>query len=333
MKRYFTHELTRRILRAIVRDSGRKLLALFLALGLYFAVSYRLGKTESLRLPNVPVEIVLPDGVVNVDAQVPPVELTVTGRPKKLKVISSRDVTARVKIPAGSFVPGSPYELKLSPEDFRVPTGARILDLEPREIFLNLEPLVTKRIRVEPRYDSLDRLSPDYKIDSTVCAPSEVSVTGPASRVNELRQVATRPIPLDQTVNESFDYHVDLRPIEDLTLTPSRVGVRINVQRKYSSRNFRNLPLAVFGPPEQRAKFQVTLPEKLAVEVAVTGPETVLGQLQNLNLRPYLDIGGLREAGSFDLVPNCMIVGIDDSELKVRMIRPDRVTVTVTPRQ
>lgn len=328
MKRMFPHAFGG-FWRMVVLDFWRKLLALFLALLLYGAVNYRFARSEPMRLAGVPVEVMLPDGVVNVDQRVPPVEVTVAGSARIIKVISSRDIQARIRIPEGSFVPGMPYELKLSPADFKLPAGVEILEVEPREILLNLEPLITRKVPVEIKFDSIDRLSPDYKIDRVSCAPTEVSVSGPASKVNELRTIATRPIPLDQTVTDSFDYGANLRPVEDIKISPVRVAARIEIARKYSSRSFRNLSLQLLLPPDKQEVWQVELPKSLAVEVAVTGPESVLGTLQNVNLRPFLDLGELREPGTFDLAPGCMIVGANDAEVQVRMIRPDRITVKV----
>lgn len=315
---------------AMLHDFWRKLLALFLAALLYCTVDFQYIRSEPLRLTGVPVEVALPPGTVNVDREVPPVPLVLNGSSRQLSLLSQRDIQCRVTIPEGSFVRGKPFSLKLNPTDFVTPSGVSISHIEPRELMLNLEPIVNRRVPIEVRFDSLDRLARDYQVDRIRCVPDEVQVTGPESQVNELRMISTVPIPLDSSVTEGFDYSAQLRRPDDLVLSPQRVAVRIDIARKYGTRNFTALPVRVILSPDQREKLHAELLGVPQIEVVLSGPESQLATLKSSNLRAFLDLSELRTPGTYSLEPGCLITGVNESELKVKLIRPEKISVRIT---
>ena len=328
MSRKFIQEFGHWLRLALTRDFLRKLLALFLALLLYGAVTYRFSRAEPLRLSGVPVELQLPEGIVNLNGGVPPVTLVVTGSTRVLNSLSSRDFIGKVRIREGSFMRGTPYRLKLSSRDFKTPPGVEINDIEPRELLLELEPIVSRRVPIEVRFDSLDRLPRDYQLDRIICVPDEVQVSGPESLISELRTVKTQPIPLDRTVTDGFDYTAPLRTPDGMRILPERVAVRIEVARKYATRTFKGIPLRLLLSPEQRReRLSVELQGPPLAEVSISGPETQLSVLKGDNLRPYLDLSDLREPGVFSISLGCVMVGVDDSELRVKSVRPGRISV------
>lgn len=312
----------------IVSDFWRKLLAVFLAALLYY---YGTTKTRENHTPErisgVPVEIELPPDAVNTDRGVAPVTLQVTGSPDDIKNLTPSSFFGKIKVV--SFVSRKPYRHKLSPSDFKGPAGVTIQSVEPRELVLNIENVITRRIPIEVKFDSIDRLPRDYQVDRVVCSPDEVQITGPESLVNEMRMIATQPIPLDKSVTDGFDYNAPLRLPNGVSVSPARVAVRIEVARKYATRTFKGLPIRELLTPEQRATMSAELLAVPHVEVDVSGPESQLVALESKNLRPYLDLSELRGSGTFSVTPGCLISGVNESELKIKQIRPDKISVKV----
>lgn len=317
----------------LMYDFWRKLLALFLAVLLYCTVEFQYIQSEPLRLSSVPLDIVLPPGMVQVGREVDSVSVVLTGSSRRLSQISVRDVQAAAKVPDGAVVRGKPYTLKLHPSDFKVPPGISVSQIEPREITLNVEPLVSRRLPIEVRFDSLEKLSKDYQIERISCVPDEVQVTGPESQVAELRLVGTQPIPLDRSVTDSFDFTAILLRPEHLTVTPARISVRIEVGRKYGSRSFAALPLQIISSPESRGLFSYELQDLPKLDVVVSGPESQLAGLRENNLRAFLDLSELRTPGTYSINPGCLVTGIPDSELKIKSVRPEKINVKVNKLQ
>ncbi len=316
---------------ALFRDFFRKFLSLALAVLLYGAVTYRFSRAEPLRLSGVPVELQLPEGVVNRSQNVPQVTLVVTGSARMLNGLSARDAAGKVRIPQGSFAHGVPYRLKLSPRDFNVPVGIVISDVEPGELTLDLEPVTSRRVPVEAQFDSPERLPQDYQLDRVVCVPEDVSVSGPESVVGELRTVRTAPIPLDGTVTDGFDYAAQLRIPEGVKASPERITVRIEITRKYATRVFRDVPLRILLSSKQRRSWgSVELQTPSLAEVAISGPESQVAGLKTEDLRAYLDLTELSGQGPFSLVPNCAVAGSGGLGMQVRSVSPDHVTVRVS---
>ncbi len=317
----------------LLYDFWRKLLALFLAVLLYCTVEFQYIQSEPVRLNAVPLEIVLPNGIVLLEREADNVSVLLTGSARRLGQLSARDVQCVAKVPDGAMVRGKPYTLKLHPSDFKVPSGVSVSQIEPREITLNLEPQMSRRLPIEVRFDSLDKLSSDYRIERISCVPDEVQVTGPESQVAEMRLVGTAPIPLDRSVTDSFDYTVPLLKSESLNVSPARVSVRIEVVRKYGSRNFTSLPLQIISSPEARSVFSYELQDLPRLDVSVSGPESQLNALRESNLRAFLDLSDLRTAGTYSISPGCLITGVNESELKIKSVRPEKINVKVNKLQ
>ncbi len=311
----------------IVSDFWRKLMALFLAALLYYygTTKNRESYTPE-RISGVPVEVELPPDAVNTDRGVSPVTLHVTGTPDDIKNLTASSFSG--KIQAFAFVSGKPYRHMLSPADFRGPDGITIQSVEPRELVLNIEKVISRRIPIEVKFDSLDRLPPDYRLDRVTCTPDEVLVTGPESQVNEMRMVSTMPIPLDSSVTDGFDFNARMRNPDGVTVSPSRVAVRIGVIRKFATRTFRGIPVTVLMSPEQQSKL-TAVPLTDQLEIEVSGSESMLRKIDGKNLKPFLDLTGVDEPGISEVTAGCLLSGVDDSELKIKLIRPERVRVRI----
>ena len=308
----------------LFRDIWRKLFALVLACLLYLSLNI----DETMRVNNVAINLQLPEGVVNVGGAVPPVTLQVTGSHRALSGLSARSIRSQIQVPAGSYTAGEPLLLKFSPEDFKMPRGIGILSVEPAEMTLYLEPLISRRLPIQARFDSEERLSTEYRVDRVRFLPDEVTVTGPASRVNELRMVTTAPIPLDRSVVESFEYTARIHPPGNFAVSPVSVSASVEIVRKQGSRIFRDVPVRIMLAPEQRGRFQASLKSVFLPEILVTGPEKQLAALKSTDLRAYLDLSDLHSAGEHPVKVDCLLPAKGNpGDLEVVSVSPAEVTV------
>ncbi len=318
-------ELYQKAIRLITVDFWRKLMAVFLATLLYIYVIDRNDQPDITEIVSgVPVEVTLPPNSVNTGG-VSPVNLKISGRPDDVKNLTASSLRGKIQIE--SFASGETYTRMLSPADFTAPDGITILGVEPKELRLNIDQVITRSIAVEAKFDSEKRLPADYYIPNHPCTPNEVQVTGPASLVREMRMITTMPIPLDDTVTDSFDYNAQIKCPDGVSVAPRRITVHVDIARKYGTRTFKGVPLLELLASGQRTSMSAELLNIPHVEVDVSGPQSKLQELDSKNLRPFLDISGIHASGTFSLTPGCIITGIDASELKIKQIRPDRISI------
>ncbi|MBO5762366.1 MAG: hypothetical protein J6R85_00705 [Lentisphaeria bacterium] len=315
-----TNSFLQRLGGILFHDVWRKLFAVVLACLLYLSLNI----DENMRVNNVAVNLQLPEGVVNVGGPVPPVTLQVTGSHRALAGLSARAIRSQIVVPPGSYTAGEPLLLKFSERDFKVPRGIGILSVEPAEATVYLEPLISRRLPIQARFDSEERLSQEYRVDRVLFLPDEVTVTGPASQVNELRMVMTSPIPLDRSVVESFEYTARIRPPNDFTVSPVSVSAHVEIARKLGTRIFRDVPVRIMLAPEQRGRFHARLKSAFLPEILITGPEKQLAALKSADLKAYLDLSDLRSAGEHPVKVHCLV---PSGGLEVRSITPAEVTV------
>lgn len=318
--------LSRYIPGFIRRDFWRKLLALAFALLLYFSISSRLGTEE--RIPNVPVQLDLPSELVNMDKFSPLVTVTVRGSKRALAETGASSLKIRVPI-ARDDLSGGPRVIRLSPKDVVAPFGIGVLAVEPRDLVLNLEPIEARKLSVEARFDSLENLKSDYDVGKITLKPAEVWVHGPRTLVSGLSRIYTKPIPLDESIMESFEYNIELQTPEEVKLLPGKVLAGVEIVKRYSERVFAAQPLRLLMPVTPGDKpVNVELLEAASVEVTINGPKGVVYALKPGDLTPYLDLQNLTEPGSYTADVRCNLNNGDGC--RVLSISPSKIPLKIT---
>ena len=111
------------LVQLVKRDFWRKLIALFFALLLYFYVYNEIRSTPQ-KIDSVPVDITLPQGLMDVDPK--PHFVTLHIKSNRDATVASSMLRGRVAVDYSRYIPGKPYVLTLKPEHFMSPFGVRI---------------------------------------------------------------------------------------------------------------------------------------------------------------------------------------------------------------
>ncbi len=321
MSKHLRRSLFARFLQAIRRDFWRKAIAVFFAFLIYFYV-YNEISSEPRKITDVPVEILLPRELIDVDPK--PCYVTLSLKTARDVELTANMLRGTVQVEYGKFVPGKPYTLRLSPENFASPLGVRVMRAEPEELQLNLQQLMTRDIPV--RITFANRLSNDYKSSLADCLPSRIRVTGPEQLVKELKSVSTSPIPLSETVTEPFEYVADLEPPPGCTVSPARVTCRIDVMKNFEQRTFQSLPVLLLNRPGG-SPLKTEILSSARIEVTVRGLAGAVLALTPNEVRPYLDISHIDKPGVYEISAACFIKG---DNLDVKELRPALLKVKIT---
>lgn len=219
-----------RILKNIfVRNWGLKLFSFILALVLWFSIipeekmSFEQTLTVPLELHNRPswMEIV----------ERPPatIEVTIKAPNRLYDLITPDSVRARLEL-GNASVEQSEYPITVNM--ISLPQGAEVVQIFPSQVKMRMERSKEVLLDVEPTW--VGQLPDTLELVRVEVIPSQVSVTGPESRITETDKVRTNPIDRS-SITGSIEMVADvILPNSDLRLTSlgTELRVRIIVREK-----------------------------------------------------------------------------------------------------
>jgi YbbR domain-containing protein len=286
------------IARAIVANAGVKLLALLVAVVIWFNA---IGQQEDERTFVVPLQFVGLADTLTVTGRVPTdVQIAVTGTRRDLLLLEFKKIA--VSLNMNRAEPGR-YTQRLSVSDVALPP-----DVEPRKVRIispllvdvTLEALETRRARVAV---SLTGSLPGNQILSTVPEPlpAWVMVTGPKSVVGRIEKVATAPIDLSK-IRESGERDVDIDlATPGVTCDPKKVRVGLFVSER-GRRVIANIPPTVLV--DEAGVVADVIPN--TVSLTLEGPKALLDTLTSRDVSVLVDVSG-KPPGRYWFAPEVIV--------------------------
>lgn len=174
------------LLARVLRNWPLKLAALVLSLLVWVLVS---AEETTSELVGVQLDLALPPTVA-LAAPLPPVRALVSGPGREILKLYATPLVIRAAPPAN---PGARWRLEIAPSDVAVTPAAAvsILDVQPREVLIELERLARRSLPVALRGPAPGT---GVTLDSLALTPALVEVSGPRARVAELDSVATESL-------------------------------------------------------------------------------------------------------------------------------------------
>ena len=216
-----------------LRTWGLRLLALGIALGLWFNSSFEDREALSERLVTASVSYTWPKGYMVLDRE-QSVKVRVRGSSKRVRGLDPDQVDVQVELGRRE---GS-VTVNLGPDNVLTPDGLEVVSVDPNTLTVEVEREVTRRIRVVP--DLQGEAAAGAKVEEPEVFPSQVLVTGPESLVARLDVLRTRPVSLAGQSATFEDNVAVVQPDPLIQIAqPSRVTVRVPIQpaRPETTRN------------------------------------------------------------------------------------------------
>jgi len=212
-----------------VRNWGLKLFSFILALVLWFSIipeeklSFEQTLTVPLELHNKPswMEIV----------ERPPstVEVTIKAPNRLYDLITPDSVRARLELSNASL---EQTEYPLTMSMISLPQGAEVVQIFPSQVVMRMEQ--TREVLLDVEASLVGQLPDHLELVRVEVIPTQVSVSGPESRVKETDRVRTNPIDLS-SLTGSIEMEADfILPNSDLRLSSldTHLKVRIIISEK-----------------------------------------------------------------------------------------------------
>src|ERR1051326_438664 len=258
----------------------------------------------------------LAPGLIVTGQPAKPVSVTLRGPRTILDGVDER--RTRVALDLSALGPGE-QRVELNADMIRpeLPRRLKVVRLEPSRVKVRLERLAHRRLPVKVDLAGMPALG--YTPEASI-APSEVEVTGPAGKVEDLKEIKTEPLELRGT-SETVQRTVLLSWAGDfVSFTPDHVTVTVVFQPTVMSRKFEHVEVAVRNAPE-RARFKVVPPR---MDLIVEGPQRLLSNYQLEDGSVYVDAAGL-DAGIHRVMPKVDV----PQTLEVRRREPDMLTLEI----
>ena len=308
-----------KLARALTRNLGARVLALVVALLVWFNAS---GQEQVIRTRTAPLVIEgLPDSLALAGGIPASAEVRVAASRRQLVTVGFRRLAVVADVSG------------LGPGRHRVPLGANqvrglggldpggVQVVSPSLLELDLEPVTTRRVQVSLATAGL--LPANYVMieGETRIEPGWVTVRGPVSALERVQHISTRPVDLSR-VRDSVEREVAL-DFDRVTFScePGRVTVSLRVSPR-GERVLANVPPTVLVDSED-LDFEI-VPN--AVSLTLEGPSAVLDTLSSGDVSVLLSMTGLvpatyRMTPEVILPPGVRVAAISADTLVVRLFR------------
>jgi YbbR domain-containing protein len=199
---------------AILRNLGLKLLALAIALVVWFLFAAQRRERISERTYRIPLSLVnIPAQMVIASPLPPSVEMRVRGPFRSLRQLDPAKLEAVIDI-ADATRGERPY--RLAPEDINVPQEVEVLAILPSEIRIVLDSTAEKSLPITPNI--VGTPAPGFAVEEVAVEPRTARVVGPASLIGPMTEISTDPI--------SIEGHATSLSVP-ATVLPDAAGVRV----------------------------------------------------------------------------------------------------------
>ena len=175
---------------ALLRNLGTKVLALMIALAVWFVFSAQRRERISERSYRIPLSVV----------NVPPQTLIATPLPSTVEVRLRGPFTALRQLEPEKLeavidlldAPIGERVYRLAPEDINVPPEVEVISISPPEVRIVLDKTEEKTVPVAVRVTG--QPAAGYAIEELLAEPRLARLLGPASALARMSTVATEPV-------------------------------------------------------------------------------------------------------------------------------------------
>jgi YbbR domain-containing protein len=212
------------------RTWGLRLLALGIAVGLWFSVSFQDREALSERLVEASVSYNRPRDFVILDP-VQNVNVRLRGSSKLIRQLNPYQVSVQVEL--AQTQPGT-VSVNLGRDNVLMPDGLEVVSIEPNLIRVELEREISQRLPVAPQL--IGEPAAGSVVDEPEVFPNLVLVSGPESLLAKVHLLSTRPISLDGHAITFEETVVVVAPDPLIQIVqPSKVSVRVPMHQPETS--------------------------------------------------------------------------------------------------
>ncbi len=211
--------------RYVFHNFGLKLLSLAMALGLWWAVAHDTpAEIEVL----VPIELQhLPANLEITSDAIPQARIRLRGPSRLIQRIRPADVHADIDL-AGA-VPGE-RTYDFSSQQVHVPDDTEVVQVVPTQFGLSFDRREVRKVQIHPRV--IGTFAAGLRIARVIADPPDITIAGPAQRVNAVDVAITDPVDATGVVSSaSFITHAYVSDPMVQVVRPAPVRVTVTMEK------------------------------------------------------------------------------------------------------
>lgn len=169
---------------------GLKLVALFLAIVLWFFVSAPRREPVSERAFAAPLSVVRMPRDLVITTQLPDsVSVRLRGRRSDLRLLSSQNLEVTLDV---SWAQAGEATITLRPQAINVPPDVEVVSIDPNKLRFRVEQLRQRMVRIRPFL--VGQVAEEFVAGQPTADPDQVLISGPSSQIRNTVEVATERI-------------------------------------------------------------------------------------------------------------------------------------------
>ena len=215
--------------RYVFHDIGLKVFSLVIAACLWAVVTQ--DQTAEISI-TVPIELQhVPANLEIGSRMAPKAELWLSGPSHVLDRLTQNSV--KVSVDLSNAQPG---DRTYTVRPLAAPDGVHVRQIEPAQVQIPLDVRQTRVVDVRPRV--VGRLASGFAIRNVVAAPSQVTIVGPAKRVDAVDSAITDPVDATGLLSDrsfSTNAYVSDPLVQVVSPEPVRVTVFVSKSRRSSN--------------------------------------------------------------------------------------------------
>ena len=266
------------------RNTGLKLFSLLLAFFLWFSIN--VSERDAERVLELPIVLRrLPADLVVTNPPLKPVAVTMRGPRTILEGVDEQKERIAIDL-NGVTTSEPPLELKSEMLRPDLPRRLKVVRFEPARLKLRVERRARRRLPVKVSLDGPPGVG--YMLGEPSVTPAQIEVSGPASKVEEQKEITTEPLNVSG-ITETTERQALLAWAGNfMTFAPDRVMVTIPVKQVMVSRPFDAVPITIRNADGLEAR---VIPPR--VDVTLRGPQLILNSYKVEDGQAWVDAAGL----------------------------------------
>lgn len=169
---------------------GLKLVAVFLAVVLWFFVSAPRREPVSERAFAAPLSVVRMPRDLVITTQLPDsISVRLRGRRSDLRSLSSQNLEVTLDV---SWAQAGEAAITLRPQAINVPPNVEVVSIDPNKLHFRLEQLRQRVVHIRPFL--VGQVAEEFVAGQPAADPDQVLVSGPSSQIRNTAEVATERI-------------------------------------------------------------------------------------------------------------------------------------------
>ncbi len=244
---------------------------------------------------NISVDVDVPENWAVWEKSINEITILFRGSQEDIRNLNSDQL--HVVIPIAEPTAGEQIRIELKAKHLNNPTGAKVVQFSPPEIFVKLDQESEQLLPVKASISG--SLPEGLEVDRIVCTPASVRVLGAQQVLAEMGNIHTEPVDLKDRQN-SFKVSVPiaLPQAGRMRADPEWVSVDFVLVQRNSTEEFKDIPVRILCAAGAPRTMEL---QPKTINITVKGQQQRIEQFRTADLFAYVDCTGLNESTGYDL--------------------------------